>query len=127
MRYLVGLSQEESGWVAQRLGPVHEYIQADQEKAVEAIDADRTSSAGDAHGAGGDQIKPGIPRPGADWFQQESLTDAAESLRQYALANRLVTADVIDPETAGSVETRLIAETNAGQLEILLIGEGYDD
>lgn len=96
VEYFVGLSQQESQWLASHLRPVEKYISdayasPEHARPVAAL-AESEADEEDAAPVSGD----GLP-PGADWFADPSLAREASLLRRYAIDNRLVPAGAVDP------------------------------
>jgi hypothetical protein len=116
VEYFVGLSQEESDWLAGQLKPVEQYIAAARAKAEQT----RLASGGAGRtprGEGDDESGGGVPAeedglgPGwSDWMAQQDLERNAHLLAGYAIRNRLAQPTALDPTESGEEE---IAETMA--------------
>ncbi|MEP0841703.1 MAG: hypothetical protein HRF43_03200, partial [Phycisphaerae bacterium] len=117
VEYFVGLSQQESAWLAETLMPVERYL-ADAKRLTDRtvlaereprpgtagdeplIGNDPVAQTGNSSDAQGADAKPAdaaqLP-PGADWYQKEALSRQAKALRDYAVANRLVSPSALNP------------------------------
>lgn len=116
VEYFVGLSQEESDWLAEQLTPVENYIA----RAREEADRTRLASSGmhrspvgegdDEAGGVNPDAEDGLGPGWRDWMTQQDLAGNAHLLADYAVRNRLVQPIALDPRSA---DQRAIAESLA--------------
>jgi hypothetical protein len=102
-KYFVGLSRDESQWLAERLAPIQTHIDSEHERVAgqpeSSVSQSRMSPFAEADTIDADRV----PVPAVAWYAQDSLKTITRELQDYAIENRFIRSRAVESANEDSV------------------------